>query len=69
MIIFYIVLLIIIPGFIAYDMACYIMINKIKSHVGVKLLIPGYSIYYYHKYIRNIRKRVEDEAKEAKFGR
>jgi len=54
----------IICAFIGYDMACYRLVRLVKgpSH-KVKYFgqIPGYSIYYYHKYIKKMEKEKDED--------
>jgi hypothetical protein len=60
-----IAILILVASFIGYDMACYQLIRLVKGpHDTFKYTgkIPGYSIYFYHKYIRKLRKK-SDESK------
>lgn len=53
-------------SFIGYDAACWRLIRLVKGpydtfkYFGV---IPGYSTYYYHKYIRKLKRKTDGTKK------
>jgi hypothetical protein len=53
-------------SFIGYDTACYRLIrlvkgpNEVFKYFGV---IPGYSMYYYHKHIKPLKRKPDETEK------
>lgn len=56
-----VIIIILAASFIGYDIACYQLIKLIKGSRNIPLnaKIPGFSIYYYHRYIKNIKDKDE----------
>ena len=66
MTLFYIILLVVIVSFISYDASCFRLIRMVKgSHhrIGRLSLIPGYSTYYYHKYVKILKDKSDETEK------
>ena len=63
-----IIIVILFASFMGYDAACYRLVRLIKGPISrVKYFgqIPGYSIYYYHKYIKKMEKEQDETKKDG----